>query len=348
LRKIELIVISLMFALSLGLALFGIFALTQQIDWRVRYQAFLSIVGGGLAATAAFRLFRDTDNSEDQDIFKLNTHSSRMIEQLHTFTKPETQQRLELAKQWIEDLQLVSKRLKMGNEEKYELNAMLDYVNRASFGIPIDDDGIREITFISDQLQHVQLYIVPLLKQDAQMNPYLAENMDLPHYDEITKAIFLPPLDISPLWKGVMFYHDLRRSFADVSKLYGNRRMSAWIEESASHQAEAKILKQLFPDNFDVELDKLAATFEPFVKKGKLEDIDPKAIPPAVLKKMFKQSLSLTETKYQFSFVFLEALHRAVDLAFDSERKRNKWHILVTFWAYDPQGYHKRPKIFGK
>jgi hypothetical protein len=327
--------------LCICLITIGIFALTQPLEAYMHYNAVLAILAGSCATIPVLTLILRPNMTKDSFDIKTTTDESFMSNQLDTLATSDTQERIHQAQNWCEGLKLVHDHCK--GEERRESDMMIDYINRfASFGIPTVNEGVREITFISNQIQTIGFYLVPLLGSDANLHPYFAETMELPYYDEITRAIFLPPSKISPIWKGAMLHRELYRTIVYRANHHRYKKMRYWIQEYEIHLSQAKILKQLFPRHFDSEINRIAEQFKPYVRTGNLAHIDPKIITPAILDKLFKQSLSPAETKYQYSFVFLEALHRAVDLAFTSKRKRNKEHVHVTFWAYDPESFQKK------
>lgn len=154
--------------------------------------------------------------------------------------------------QWINSLKLL--RNALHGEMSDKVNQSLKFVNEHGYTIePFTHNngsnwGLDQKT---DMLTEQSVGIFALYGSDAHLHPFFkAEQTRLTYYEGV-RSVFLPAKRLTPLWRGIVTFHELEHAQYHRKGTYRDTENGHWVEEQAIFDDENKIVSQLYGTPYD-------------------------------------------------------------------------------------------------
>lgn len=176
-------------------------------------------------------------------------------------------------------------------------------------------------------------YLVPLIRSDAELHPYFAEKIQRPTYQEASRAIFLPPDRMGPLWRCLVLHHEISHWEYHRQELHRDKDTGHWIEEYEIYQEEITLARNMHGNAYKNFVDQLSVLFEKELRAGSLLVKESAAITRSELDRITGTSYSSLERGIRRSIIILDALYRALNrIHVDGDKSE---HHAVTEWFCD-------------
>lgn len=247
--------------------------------------------------------------------------------------------REEMARAWLDDLAYVRDQFK--GKMHRDLNESLLYIqDLAGFGVPAAKEGKWGLTHWPAKYETV-FYFVPLLEEDVKLHHYFGELIKSASYNEVSKAVFLPPWKMSRSWRTIILEHELMHVIAHNAGWHRRKKLAMWAEEYEVYRAEAYLASRIYGRKYTYAVKRLAKKFAIAIKTNQLL-INDDVAPRALIERIFGLPHSDYERKSQRGLLILDALYHALDLLYKPGGRRHDMHCrTITFWFCRPAEYKK-------
>lgn len=245
--------------------------------------------------------------------------------------------RRKLVVAWVDDLAFL--RDQMTGKMRRDLDDSHKYArDLGGLGIPIKgrDGGWGVVRWEAEY--DTIFYFVPLLQVDTRLHPFFRHTIRSANYNEGPRAIFLPPYPMSRQWRAILLSHELCHTVAHNAKWHRRKKFGHWVEEYEIYRAEAYLVRKVYGRRYGDAVYRLSKKFEPGIRERRLPY---PRVSDAQIDRIFGAPLSDYERRTQKGLFILDALYRATDRIFPSERRRDREGCMLTFWFCNPDGYRR-------
>lgn len=240
------------------------------------------------------------------------------------------EQRLRRSQRWVHSLSDLRDQLQGKNRDKVE-ESMEFIKDNGQVLEPISSQdreswGLRRY---GDVPIEKSLGILALFKSDAQLHPFFKSAQDRLTYWEKPQAVFIPPKQVSGVWRGILIFHESRHAIYHQNGEFAEQENGHWKEEYCVFKDEITIIRELYGEPYDSLINKAVREIERSFSK---ENVPPGAILNSVqndlLETVTGKSFSSFERGIRRAAANIDATYRA----FDNMGRTD--HDKVTQWIY--------------
>ena len=239
------------------------------------------------------------------------------------------EQRLSRVQEWLKGLELLHESVEGDIKEK--VGVTKDFINDNYFAaIPVSTNYGREWGLRSyNRGEEQDIGILALFMSDAKVHPIFEDHLDTIVYIKGSRSIFLPPRRITPIWKGVLAYHEITHAQNHTNETYFEVENSQWVEEVDVFRDESEVLSQIYGADYDSVVEELTMQFIEDLEK---DDFNARSRDPLSFDKnldsIMGPSYSYMEKDLKYAATSIDALLKA----FDSLNRTD--HHYAIEWLY--------------
>lgn len=241
-------------------------------------------------------------------------------------------QRFARAESWFRNIDLLANTVD-GDIHNKVVEARNFIRNRSHLATPIvSPDGEQWGLSRHGVSETRSIGILAMFKSDALLHPRFKSQIDSITYFEQSQTIFMPPRRFSPMWRGILGFHEVSHAKNHFNEAYKGIDHGHWVEERDVFNDEFEILRQLYGPAYETAVNIVAEKYADDLKKGAFTAIsDSKHLSDEVLEEIMGRPYSKMERGIRFGAFNIDAIYRA----FDNLGRTD--HAHVTEWIYSQQ-----------